>query len=298
MNKDRALTDVEIFLTVVNENGFTAAARKLAVTQSTLTRRIQALEQRLSAQLLTRTTRRIALTDLGHLYLEKCKVIVPLLVDAQQTILARATEPEGTLRIVAPTSLGRAHIVPLVAKFCRTFPKLNIDVSLMDRHVHLIDEGFDIAIMLGDLPDSSFVKRSLGEMPLAICGSPDYLGRRGIPMHPDDLRNHECIYYRSAYGRLDWEFFNGKNRIVVHPASQLVLNDTSATLVAAVSGAGLARIPTYLAQRALQTKRLVRVLDDWRQETMPVSVVYAAGRRSEAKIKTFVDFMTKEFRIP
>ena len=297
MDASHTLSDAEIFLTVVMENGFTAASRKLGVAQSTLSRRISALEHRLSAQLLVRTTRKIALTDVGHLYLEKCKAIVPLLIDAEQSVLARATEPEGTVRVVAPTSVGRARIVPLFAEFCRRYPKLSIDGNLIDRHVNLIDEGFDIAIMLGDLPDSSFVRRSLGNLPLTICGSPDYLDRHGVPRHPRDLKDHQCIFYRGNMGRLDWRFLAGSEDIVVTPSGYLSLNDTSATLVAAVSGVGLARLPAYLAQPDLAAGRLVEVLHDWVQPALPISIVFAPGRRSEAKIKAFVDFIVSEIRI-
>ncbi|MGE4322142.1 MAG: LysR family transcriptional regulator [Sphingobium sp.] len=297
MDVRHTLSDAEIFLTVVTENGFTAASRRLGVAQSTLSRRMRALEERLSAQLMVRTTRKIALTDMGHLYLEKCRAIVPLLIDAEQSVAARATEPEGTVRIVAPTSVGRARIVPLLTEFCRRYPRLAIDGNLVDRHVNLIDEGFDIAIMLGDLPDSSFVKRSLGDLPLKICGSPDYLARHGVPTHPDDLKQHQCIFYRGNVGRLDWRFVSGSQNIAVTPTSRLSLNDTSATLVAAVSGAGLARLPAYLAEPDIAAGRLVEVLADWVQPVLPLSIVFAPGRRSEAKIKAFVDFIVSEMRI-
>ena len=296
MSRDHDFTDAEIFYAVVTEGGFTAASRRLELPQSTLSRRIGRLEQRLSAALLTRTTRRVALTELGEEYFERCKAVVPLLQDAERAVLAKAAQPEGTVRVAAPTSTGRICVVPLLAELCRRYPKLNIEISLIDRHINLVDEGFDVAIMIGDLPDSSFARRILSMLPLGIYGSPDYIARCGAPAHPRELEDHECIFYRGVIGRLDWRFIKDDASLTIQARGHVSINDTGATLEAALAGLGFARLTSYLAREHLHTGELIEVLADWQQPHLPVSIVYAPSRKSEAKIKAFVDFIASEIR--
>jgi len=284
---------MRIFVAVVEAQGFAPAARRLAMSPAALTRAVSALEQRIGARLLHRTTRIVRLTEAGERFLVDSKRILGELDEAEASAAGSHAEPQGQLAVTAPIMFGRMHIAPIVLDFLTRHPKVKARLLLLDRLVDLIDEGLDVAVRIAHLPDSSLRAVQVGSVRWVVCASPDYLAARGTPRAPADLAQHDAIAFSQSGMPGDWSFASGQT---VDPRAQLVANGTDVPIAAAVAGRGLTRALSYQVAPEVRAGRLTIVLEEFEPPPLPISLVYAEGRRAAAKVRAFVDFAVERLR--
>ncbi|MBL8485032.1 MAG: LysR family transcriptional regulator, partial [Rhodocyclaceae bacterium] len=284
------LEDMQIFVAAVEAASFTAAADKLGISKQLVSRRIMELEQRLDARLLNRSTRRLAVTELGRAYFERAVKIIEDVADAELAVSNQNTSPRGTLRVAAPMSFGTIHLSGVLSRFMLQCPSVSVELDLNDRLVDLISEGYDMAIRIGKLSDSSLVGRALAPISLATCCSPAYLSAHGAPARPEDLRSHDCLLYGHGKG-VEWAFEEAGKPLAVVPAGRLRANNGEVARDAAIAGLGIARLPTFIVAPALRDGRLVRVLGAFEPPPSAVYAVYPRHRQSFQAIRAFVDFL-------
>lgn len=283
-----------IFARVVETRSFTAAARALGTTTSAVSKRIARLEERLGARLVERTTRRVSPTDAGVAFYERCARILAEIDDAEIAVAQLGAEPRGTLRVSVPVIFGELYIAPLVAEFSKRFPEVRLDMSLSDRHVNLLEEGFDMAVRVADLHDSSLVAKKLTTVSAVVAGAPKYFARYGVPKTPTDLGAHECIRYSLMTSQREWRF-RVKNKDVSIPVrSRFQTNHGGAIREAAIAGLGLARLPYFAVARALADGELVAVLKDYSLGELGVFAVYPAGKQPRPTVRAFTDFLAEK----
>ncbi len=289
------LDDMTIFTRVVDSRSFTAAAERLGLSKSVVSRRITDLENRLGARLLNRTTRRLSLTEVGQAFYERCVRILAEVDEAERSVADLYAQPRGTLRINAPMSFGMMHIAPAIGEFLGRHPGLEIEMDLNDRFVDLIDEGYDVAVRIGRLRDSSLVARRLAPARRVVVGSPAYFARHGRPRHPDDLTGHNCLIYSNAPLAEQWQFrIDGEVRSI-KVSGCLRVNNGEVLREAAIAGQGLAVLPTFIAGEALSRGLLDAVLVDCTVSEVAVHAVYPHNRHLSPKVRAFVDFLAARF---
>jgi len=284
------------FARVVEANSFSEAARRLGISKSAVSKQIARLEDHLGARLLNRTTRRISPTEVGAAFYERCSRIVAEVEEAELAVTRLQVEPRGVLRVNAPMSFGILHLAPAIAVFMKRYPDMDIDLTLNDRFVDLIDEGYDLAIRIGTMADSSLIARKLAPSRLVLCAAPAYLRRRGLPVEPRDLAEHECLVYSLATGGDLWKFTDAKG--APHPVrvnARLRVNNGDVMRDIAASGLGLTVLPTFIASKDLEKGTLVPVLTDYHLPETAVSAVYPQNRHLSTKIRVFVDFLAGRF---
>lgn len=295
MNKFQAM---EVFVQVVDTGGFSRAAGNLKLPKATVSTLIQSLEAALSVKLLNRTTRHVSVTTEGAAYYTRCIAILAELRDAEESLSRTRLSPSGRLRVDAPAGLASDVIIPALGQFFELYPDIHLELGCSDRPVDLVEEGVDCAIR-GDrrLADSRLIARRVGALHYATCASPAYLERYGRPMHPDDLRQHRCINYFSARtGKaFDWYFIRDGERVQVSLDSHIALNDSYAYTAAGLSGLGIVQMATFLMAPMIEDGRLVPILEDWRNEPLPIHVVYPQNRHLSAKVRVFVDWIAQLF---
>src|SRR5712671_5032832 len=260
-----------IFAKVVEIRSFAGAAAELNLSKATVSKAVSRIEARLGARLVNRTSRRFALTDAGRQLAGRAAHILAEGEAAEDSARAQATMPRGLVRLAAPMSFGLLHVAPLLPEFLATFPEVSIDLHLSDAHVDLIGEGFDAAIRIAVLPDSSLVVRRLCEMPRYLVGSPTYLNKHGRPKHPLHLAQHRCIGYSYAMTAETWRFTKDGKSATVRPSGPLRVNNGDAMLPALIGGTGVGILPEFILSEALAAGRLERLLPDW---SLPLGAVY------------------------
>jgi DNA-binding transcriptional LysR family regulator len=290
------LTSMAIYVRVVELGGFAAAAKEVDISATMVAKHIQALERRLGARLLNRTTRSQGMTEVGRLYYDRCKLILADVDAAESSVSVLRAVPRGTLRITAPVTFGTRRLAPALAKFLRQFPDVNIELSLSDRVADLIDEGFEAAIRIGSLSDSRLVTRRLGPYRSILCASADYLRRRGQPKTPQDLTAHDCLGFTFSTRRCRWRLFRGTEESTVNFTPRLLANNGEALRQAALAGLGVVLQPEILLAGDVREKRLVRVLPEWSTSARPMHVVYVADRQATPKLQSFIDFVVGQFK--
>jgi DNA-binding transcriptional LysR family regulator len=289
------LTGMAIFARVVEARSFTAAAAALDLSKSAVSKQVARLEDRLGARLLNRTTRRLSLTEVGAAFYERCARILAEVEDAELAVGRLQDAPRGTLRINAPMSFGQLHLAPAVADFLNGHPGLAIDLTLNDRIVDLVEEGYDVAIRISRLADSSLIARRLVPSRRVVCGSPAYFERHGVPRHPADLRRHNCLLYSYLPSAEEWRFIGPDGPAAVRVSGTLRANNGDALEAAMLTGLGVALQPTFIAGRDLQAGRLVAVMPDYVDESASVYAVYPHSRHLSAKVRAFIDFLAARF---
>jgi DNA-binding transcriptional LysR family regulator len=277
------LDSLEAFLAVAQTNGFAAAARQLRISPSAVTRAIAQLELRLGARLFTRTTRSVRLTEAGRLLLEGGRQVVEDLNRVEQQVRGEHAEPRGFLKVSAPTLFGRMHVLPVVAQLLRRYPALSIRLSLSDRMVRLVDEGFDVAVRIGELPDSGLVATRLGSVGYVFVGSPTYFRARGTPA---DLSAHDVIAFESLQATSEWQF-DGSPTVSLRLEPRLSVDSADAAIAAAASGLGVTRVLSYQAREHIADGRLQTVLDPF-AAALPVQIVRPDGRLLSANVGAFI----------
>jgi DNA-binding transcriptional LysR family regulator len=289
------LDDMRIFVAAVDAHNFTAAARRLSLSKQFVSRRVMALEEALGVPLLVRNTRKLAVTELGQEFYERARRILGEVEEAEQAMSLRRAGPRGLLRVSAPMSFGMMHLSPLVADFLREHGDVRFDMELSDRTVDVVGEGFDMAVRIGVLPDSTLIAQKLVDVNLVACCSPGYLRRRGAPATPADLVRHSCLLYGHG-GVVTWDFAvdGALKGFEVH--GPLRANNGDLIRDAAVAGLGIVRLPDFIVADALRSGQLVTVLDDFLPSATGVYAVYPQHRQSSLTIRAFVDFLHKHLK--
>jgi DNA-binding transcriptional LysR family regulator len=282
---------MQAFVAVADLRGFAAAARKLKLSPSAVTRLIAALEQRLCARLLQRTTRSVTLTDVGTHYLERAKRILADVEEAERTAEGERTRPAGRLVVSAPVGFGRLHVGPLMSTYLKRYRQVSGELRLEDRVVNLVEDGVDLAVRIGELADSTLVARHLGTMRRIVVASPAYLQARGEPKRPQEVALHDTIQFGATTGLSNWRFVEHGKEIRVSHAPRLVTNSADAAIQYAVTGGGLTRVLAYQAAEALRRRRLKIVLPRFELPAQPINIVYPTSRLLSAKVRTFIDLV-------
>lgn len=286
--------DVIAFVEVAQQRGFGRAARVLGFSKSTVSERVANLEETLGARLLTRTTRSVALTDVGARYLHEVRPAISALRSAESVVTAAQRAPHGTLRLTAAVELGQRVLGEVLVEYGRRYPSVVVDIDLTDRHVNLVEEGYDLAIRIGQLEDSGFVMRRLGiSQGLRVFANRGYLQRAGVPRTPRDLTTHRCLVMRSAQAPAAWRFRGGQ---VVRVKPQLAVNSFQVLAELAAAGLGIVRLPKLYAAPLVRDDRLVEVLARHAPPPIPMSVVLPSNRFISPAVRAMSELLVATFQ--
>ena len=285
---DRFLA-MRVFQTVAEAGSLVKAGHKLGLSAPAVTRSLAALEKHLGCRLLNRTTRALSLTEAGARYLEDCRRILHELEEAEEWLRGEQGAPQGLLTMTAPVMFGQLFVMPVVRDFLDTYPRVEARVSLLDRVVSLQEEGLDLALRIGELPDSSLIAASVGKVRRVICASPDYLARHGEPRQPSELTAHRLI---DVGAQVSWRFLSTTVRV----RPQLQVNSNQATLDAAVAGWGITRNLSYQVAAEVSAGRLRILLPEFEQAPWPIHVVHHQGRGGSLKLRLFLDYLVTRLR--
>lgn len=289
------LQDMRIFAETVDAQSFTAAADRLGLSKQFVSKRIAALEKRLGARLLLRSTRKLRVTDLGLAYQERARRILQEVDAAEQMVSNQTAAPRGVLRLSAPMSFATLHLGALIPAFMQVHPEVSVDLELNDRRVDLIDEGYDMAVRIGTLADSSLVARRITGVQLIACASPAYLRQHDVPKEPKELAAHACLLYGHAQ-RGEWTFRVGPRTRKVAVSGPMRSNNGEMLRDAAIAGLGLIVLPDFIVAAALADGRLVEVLEEFRPASFAAYAVYPQHRQSSLLVRAFSDFLVERFR--
>ena len=289
-----ALGDIASFIEVVQTGSFTAAAERLGASKSIVSKHVSRLEERLGARLLNRTTRRLSLTEVGALFYARAQLGLDELAEAEAVVSRLQAAPRGTLKLNVPMSFGVVHIAPVMRDFLTRYPELQLDMRLDDRKLDLVEEGFDVAIRIADLADSSLVAVRLGTCRHVVCASPAYLQTFGEPITPDELRNHNALSFSYQDSPTQWQFTATDGRRMEVPVfGNLRINNSLALREALLAGAGIALTPSFVVGPDLRAGLLRTVLTDYRLREVPIHAVYPQRRHLSPKVKAFIEFMAE-----
>ena len=288
------MTSMATFVKVVESGGFSAAARALSMSPSMVTAHVQSLEERLGVRLLNRSTRRVSLTEVGHAYYERCLQILADADDADQIAQALQSTPRGTLRLNTSIAIPPL-LAPVIAEFVALYPEVSVNLTMTDRMIDLVEEGFDLAVRNMSVPDSSLIVRRVATYRFVVCGAPSYLAARGTPGQPADLAEHNClIYSQSAWGN-EWRFVGPDGEQSITVAGNLQANSDNALRLAAVHGQGLALAPSFLLIDEIKAGRLVPILTEFLQTEHAINAIYPHRHHLSAKVRSFIDVLAKHF---
>lgn len=287
------LDAMQAFVTVADLKGFAAAARKLGLSPSGMTRLIAALENRLGARLLQRTTRQVTLTDAGTRYLERIRRILADVEEAEIAAEGERARPSGRLVISAPAGFGRLHVSPLLTAYLKRHREVSAELRLEDRMINLVEEGVDLAVRIGHLADSSLVARHVGDMRRITVASPGYLKSRGEPKRPQDIAAHDTIQFGTTSGPTEWRFIDQGKEIRLSHSPRLTTNTADAAIRYAEAGGGLTRVLAYQAADAIRRGRLKILLAKFEHPPLPIHIIYPTSRLLSAKVRAFVDLVVE-----
>ncbi len=289
-------TSMTVFVEVARAGGFSAAAHKLKMSTTAVSRHVADLERMLGVTLLRRTTRHVSPTEVGARYLPRAEAILEEIELLNAEISAIDSSPRGKLKITAPPAVGNEVIAPLAVDFVETYPDIDLEIDLTERLVDLVAEGFDAAIRAGPLESSSMIAHRIVELRYLLCASPSYLKQRGIPERPADIANHDCIYWRVVAGGGAWSFLKDGERVSVPVRSRLLISNFAAQREAALRGLGLAILPLLSVREDLEAGRLVSVLPDYQAHHGVLSLVRPPTPFEPPKLRVFIDFITAALR--
>lgn len=284
------LHEIEVFIAVADAGSFAKAGARLRLSPPAVTRAISALEDRLGARVFNRTTRSLTITDVGQRFLEGARRVLADLDTAEKEAVGEAAVPQGHLTITASVTFGRSALAPVVCGFLGQHPRVTASVLLLDRVVNLVEEGIDVAVRIGRLPDSNLIAKRIGAVHRVLVASPDYLAKRGAPTSPADLRLHSVIAFTGLMPNREWRFLNGQKpgSVSLHPT--LEINDAAAAIQAAEMGHGITIALSYMVSDQIRDGKLAPVLDTFTLPPQPVHLVYPQARLVASKIRAFIDF--------
>ena len=284
------LEAMSILREAVDAGSLSAAGRRLGVPLATVSRKVSELERHLGTRLLNRSSRKLTLTDAGRSYVVACKRILEDVAEAERVASGEYSAPKGNLTLSAPIVFGRLHVLPIVMAFLKHHPDIDIRLVLADRVVDLFEDHVDLAIRIGDLPDSSLVAIRVGSIRRVVCGSPAYFAGRGTPQHPSELSAHDCVSFEGLMASDFWSFRVGKSDTPVAIHSRLVVNTAEAAIDGAVAGVGITRVLSYQVASATKAGALAVVLEAFEPAPVPVNLVHAGQGLLPLKLRAFIDF--------
>lgn len=282
-----------VFVAVAEEQSFAAGARRLNMSPPAVTRAIAALEDRLGIKLLTRTTRYVRVTDAGQRYLEDARRIINEVDEADEAAAGINAEPRGHLAITAPVLFGKLYVIPGIVDYLQRYPDMEISAVFLDRIVNLLEEGFDVGIRIGELPDSSMKAIRVGSIRRVVCASPAYLAKHGTPEKPSDLANHLVVASSAASPAMEWKFAEG---LAVRVKPRLTVTSNDSAIAAVLLGMGVTRLLSYQIASYQASGQLQTILSEFEPEPLPIHVIHREGRYASAKVRSFVDLMVAKLR--
>ncbi|HWW07226.1 LysR family transcriptional regulator [Collimonas sp.] len=287
------LTSMAVFVRVVEKGSFAAVAEEFSLSTTMVANHVRALESHLGARLLDRTTRRHSLTEIGSVYVERCRDVLNSVQAADYVAEALRAVPRGKLRMTAPVTYGAHRLVPLIGEYMALFPEVQVELVLNDRVVDMVEEGFEVALRSGSLSGANLIARPLRPSRMFAVASPAYLERHGRPQHPADLANHNCLGFMSWGKDHEWRFTQGEQALSIPVRGSFVSNSGQALLSAAVSGIGVVVQGDVLLESAIASGQLLQLLPAWDLPTRPIHLVRTRDARPTAKLRTFVDFLVQ-----
>lgn len=293
MNRFHLMT---VFVAVAEAESFAGGARKLGMSPPAVTRAVAALEKRLGVKLLTRTTRFVRATDAGLRYLEHARRIIADLNEADDAAAGVHAAPRGQLAVTAPVLFGRLYVVPSMVEYLRRYPDMSLTALFLDRIVNLFEEGMDVGVRIGELPDSTMRAIGVGHVRRVVCASPEYLERSGIPQAPMDIARHTVIAASAVTPIAEWKFVTGKKKIIIKVNPRLTVTNNDAAIQAALQGFGITRLLSYQIAPHLASGQLQTVLSEYEPPPLPIHVLHREGRQASAKVRTFVDLLVERLR--
>ena len=289
-------SEMQAFVAVVDAGSFVNAAEDLSLSKPAVTRYLGNLESRLGVRLLHRTTRKLSLTEEGAVFYTRCQELLSGLHEAEAEITSRAGEASGLIKINAPLSFGIVHLAPIWGEFQARHPKVMLDVTLNDRVIDLVEEGYDLAIRIAQLPSSSLISRKLSATRAVLCASPDYLQRAGVPQHPSELTAHRILAYSQLATGNDWTFTGPQGPITVKTQPVLHTNSGDTCRSAALQGHGLIMQPSFLVGEDLRSGALVEVLPQYRGTEFGIYALYPSRKFVSPKVRHMIDFLLEHFQ--
>ena len=286
------------FTAVVSEGSFSRAAERLSMSPQLVSKYVAQLEARLGARLINRSTRKLSITEVGQAYYERCRDVLAEIDEMENAVGDAATAAQGTLRINAPMTFGTMHLSTAIAEYQCKQPDVSVELTLDDRVVDILSEGYDMAIRIGRLRESSLVARKLAPIRLIVCAASEYLAQHGTPATPDDLADHECLRYTLSSYVDRWRFIQGGKTHDVQVSGRFSASNGDAIRLAAMAGNGIALQPTFIVGDDIREGRLQRILADYEVEPMGLYAVYAHRKYLSGKVRTFVDFLSGYFGSP
>lgn len=291
------LKAMSVFIAVHEAGSLSAAARALGEPLTNVSRLLAQLEAHLGCTLLDRSTRRMVLTAAGSDYLQTCKRVIETVDTAEKRIAGDTTELSGEIAVTAPVQFGRLHLLPLVSDFLRRFPRINARMLLVDRNIDLLEEEIDVALRIGELPDSALLATRVATLRLLVCAAPAYLSRRGTPSTPGELTRHDCVTFAGLPAGPRWVFKSRRNgRKSVRVRSRLSVNTADAAVAAAADGVGITRVLSYQARRELKDGHLVSILERFEDTAIPVHLIYRPARSDNPRVREFVRCVSEGLR--
>ena len=283
------LTSMRVFVAIAELEAFTAAADRLDMSRAAVSKYITDLEQHLGGRLFNRTTRKVSLTEAGHAYFTRCKQVLEDIEDAESVVSGLSSEPRGVLRLSVPMSFGFRQLAPIIADFHRKYPGIEVDLSLNDRIIDVVEEGYDLVLRITQPEDSSLVARRIADCRFAIAASPDYLKRHGQPQRPEDLSDHQCLQYSYAWSTQLWKLREANDDIRIRVTGPLTTNNGEMICAAAIEGMGICLLPTFICCDALRTGQLQQILSDHTPAPIGIYLVYPSSRLLSTKVRRFID---------
>ncbi|GGC64786.1 LysR family transcriptional regulator [Undibacterium terreum] len=287
---------MNVFVAVGENESLAAAARHLDLSPAAVTRAIAGLEEQLGVKLLLRTTRNVRLTEAGSRYLDDVRNILTSITEANEAAAGVNSAPKGNLSVTASVLFGKNFVMPSIVSFLRNYPEVEVSAYFLDRVVNLVDEGVDVAVRIGHLPDSSLKALRVGQVRRVLCASPEYLMKNGVPQHPTDLLSHSIVAASGISPRVEWKFGGADEPTTVRMKPRLTVTSNDAAIDAVTSGLGICRLLSYQIAAELTEGRLKIVLADYEEEPWPVHVVHRESKFGSSKVRNFIDILAANLR--
>lgn len=294
MTIKRDYSAIPVFVAVVENGSFSAAAQSLAMTKSAVSKRIANLESSLGVRLFHRTTRTLRLTEAGERFSDYARHSIGLAEEGFAELSHYQTRPQGTLRVNAPMAFSQRHIVPTIPKFLERYPEINVVLNLNDQLIEMVEGAFDISIRIGALQDSSLIARKLCDCHSVLCASPTYLEQNGVPTTPHDLVDHNCLYYSLFQAGTEWSFSKDNQHYRVTPKGNFVVNNSEAIEEVLKQGGGIAQMPLFLVSSALEKGELVPILSDYALPVHAIYAVYPQRKHLPEKVRVFIEHLQND----
>lgn len=287
---------MKVFVAVGELEGFAAAARRLGISPAAVTRAVGALEASLGVKLLLRTTRSVRLTDAGERYLQDARNILASIAEANEAAAGVNAAPHGNLSVTAPLLFGKLFVMPCIVRYLQDYPEVDVSAYFLDRVVNLVEEGMDVAVRIGPLPDSALKALRVGNVRRLLCASPGYLARHGVPSHPSELGTHAMIATTGGVSRLDWKFEHYGEALSQRIKPRLTVTSNDAAIVAAASGLGIARLMSYQVAEEVAAGRLQVILEAFEEAPWPIHVLHRESKYGSVKVRAFIDRLVEHLR--